>query len=263
MSNQYTQIMNRRTFAIISHPDAGKTTVTEQLLLFGGAIQMAGTVKARKSSRHATSDWMKMEKERGISVTSSVMQFEYNNKFINLLDTPGHADFSEDTYRTLTAVDSALMVIDVAKGIEERTLKLMDVCRLRDTPIITFINKLDREGKEPIDLLDEIETELALKCVPFTWPIGMGARLSGIYNLIDDSIRIYNKKDKSKHVNIIKGIGSKEANQILGDNYKSVIEEINLIKEEPKLLEVWDVCLATWTHLMEIIHWMQMNSFQA
>mgnify|MGYP001158549146 CR=1 FL=1 len=230
MSNQYTQIMNRRTFAIISHPDAGKTTVTEQLLLFGGAIQMAGTVKARKSSRHATSDWMKMEKERGISVTSSVMQFEYNNKFINLLDTPGHADFSEDTYRTLTAVDSALMVIDVAKGIEERTLKLMDVCRLRDTPIITFINKLDREGKEPIDLLDEIETELALKCVPFTWPIGMGARLSGIYNLIDDSIRIYNKKDKSKHVNIIKGIGSKEANQILGDNYKSVIEEINLIK---------------------------------
>ena len=230
MLDKENQISNRRTFAIISHPDAGKTTVTEQLLLFGGAIQMAGTVKARKSSRHATSDWMKMEKERGISVTSSVMQFKYNNKFINLLDTPGHADFSEDTYRTLTAVDSALMVIDVAKGIEERTLKLMDVCRLRDTPIITFINKLDREGKEPIDLLDEIETELALKCVPFTWPIGMGSRLNGIYNLIDDSIRIYNKKDKSKHVNTIKGIDSKEANQVLGDNYKSVVEEINLIK---------------------------------
>ena len=173
MSNLQTKIMNRRTFAIISHPDAGKTTVTEQLLLFGGAIQMAGTVKARKSSRHATSDWMQMEKERGISVTSSVMQFEFNDKFINLLDTPGHADFSEDTYRTLTAVDSALMVIDVAKGVEERTLKLMDICRLRNTPIITFINKLDREGKDPIDLLDEIETELKIKCVPFIWPIGI------------------------------------------------------------------------------------------
>ena len=152
------EIERRRTFAIISHPDAGKTTVTEQLLLYGGAIQMAGTVKARKSSRHATSDWMKMEKERGISITSSVMQFLYNNKVINLLDTPGHVDFSEDTYRTLTAVDSALMVIDVAKGVEDRTRKLMEVCRLRNTPIITFINKLDREGKEPIELLDEIES---------------------------------------------------------------------------------------------------------
>ena len=171
MPDQRDQIKNRRTFAIISHPDAGKTTVTEQLLLFGGAIQMAGTVKARKSTRHATSDWMTMEKERGISVTSSVMQFSYNDKFINLLDTPGHADFSEDTYRTLTAVDSALMVIDVAKGVEERTLKLMDVCRLRNTPIITFINKLDREGKGAIELLDEIETELDIKCIPFKWPI--------------------------------------------------------------------------------------------
>ena len=168
MSDQKNQAIDRRTFAIISHPDAGKTTVTEQLLVFGGAIQTAGTVKARKSTRHATSDWMKMEKERGISVTSSVMQFKHNSKFINLLDTPGHADFSEDTYRTLTAVDSALMVIDVAKGVEERTLKLMDVCRLRDTPIITFINKLDREGKQPIDLLDEIERDLKIKCVPFT-----------------------------------------------------------------------------------------------
>ncbi|MEQ8938392.1 MAG: GTP-binding protein, partial [Gammaproteobacteria bacterium] len=170
MSKLTDQISKRRTFAIISHPDAGKTTVTEQLLLYGGAIQMAGTVKARKSARHATSDWMQMEKERGISVTSSVMQFHYKQKIINLLDTPGHADFSEDTYRTLTAVDSAMMVIDVAKGVEERTRKLMEVCRLRDTPIITFINKLDREGKEPIDLLDEIETDLGIKCVPFTWP---------------------------------------------------------------------------------------------
>ena len=157
MSDLHTQISRRRTFAIISHPDAGKTTVTEQLLLTGGAIQMAGTVKARKSSRHATSDWMAMEKERGISITSSVMQFEFKEKVINLLDTPGHADFSEDTYRTLTAVDSALMVIDAAKGVEERTRKLMEVCRLRNTPIITFINKLDREGREPLELLDEIE----------------------------------------------------------------------------------------------------------
>ena len=229
MSDQHNQITNRRTFAIISHPDAGKTTVTEQLLLFGGAIQMAGTVKARKSSRHATSDWMKMEKERGISVTSSVMQFRYNDKFINLLDTPGHADFSEDTYRTLTAVDSALMVIDVAKGVEERTLKLMDVCRLRDTPIITFINKLDREGKEPIDLLDEIETELGIKCIPFTWPIGMGATLIGIYNLVNDSIRIYNKDDKSNHIETIKRLDSNGAKQFLGDNYRLILEEIELI----------------------------------
>tara|TARA_B100001250_G_scaffold409419_1_gene433751 strand:- start:612 stop:2186 length:1575 start_codon:yes stop_codon:yes gene_type:complete len=230
MLEQENEITDRRTFAIISHPDAGKTTVTEQLLVFGGAIQMAGTVKARKSSRHATSDWMKMEKERGISVTSSVMQFKYNSKFINLLDTPGHADFSEDTYRTLTAVDSVLMVIDVAKGVEERTLKLMEVCRLRDTPIITFINKLDREGKQPIDLLDEIETELKIKCVPFTWPIGMGSRLKGIYNLHSDSIRIYNKNDKSIHAEFINGLMSKEAKEFLNDDYDLIIEEIELIR---------------------------------
>src|SRR6201984_1603474 len=153
MSELVKQLAKRRTFAIISHPDAGKTTLTEKLLLFGGAIQFAGTVKGRKSSRHATSDWMALEKERGISVTTSVMQFPYGDCIINLLDTPGHADFSEDTYRTLTAVDSALMVIDAGKGVEERTIKLMDVCRLRSTPIMTFINKLDREGRSPIDLL--------------------------------------------------------------------------------------------------------------
>ena len=158
MSQLQKEIARRRTFAIISHPDAGKTTLTEKLLLFGGAIQMAGTVKARKAARHATSDWMKLEKERGISVTSSVMQFKYHDRVVNLLDTPGHADFSEDTYRTLTAVDSALMVIDCAKGVEERTIKLMEVCRLRQTPIFTFINKLDREGREPIELLDEVES---------------------------------------------------------------------------------------------------------
>lgn len=221
------QIARRRTFAIISHPDAGKTTVTEQFLLYGGAIQMAGTVKARKSSRHATSDWLEMEKERGISITSSVMQFEYNNCVINLLDTPGHADFSEDTYRTLTAVDSALMVIDVAKGVEERTRKLMDVCRLRNTPIITFINKLDREGRPPIELLDEIESDLGIKCVPITWPIGMGNRLTGIYNLVDDKVILYRKKNKDDKVII----NSDELKNHVTDSMLSELkEETDLIK---------------------------------
>ncbi len=181
----------RRTFAIISHPDAGKTTLTEKLLLFGGAIQMAGSVKGRKAARHATSDWMALEKERGISVTSSVMQFPYEDCIVNLLDTPGHADFGEDTYRVLTAVDSALMVIDVAKGVEERTIKLMDVCRLRDTPIMTFINKLDREGKNPIDLLDEVESVLGIQCAPITWPIGMGQRLKGVVHLLSGEVHLY------------------------------------------------------------------------
>ena len=178
MSNAelFEQIRKRRTFAIISHPDAGKTTLTEKLLLFGGAIQMAGTVKGRKATRHATSDWMRLEQQRGISVTSSVMQFPFDDCIVNLLDTPGHQDFSEDTYRTLTAVDSALMVIDCAKGVEERTIKLMDVTRLRDTPIITFVNKLDRDGRPPIELLDEIESVLKIQCSPITWPIGMGSR---------------------------------------------------------------------------------------
>ncbi|WP_245391500.1 peptide chain release factor 3 [Thioflexithrix psekupsensis] len=181
----------RRTFAIISHPDAGKTTVTEKLLLFGGAIQLAGTVKGRKAARHATSDWMELEKQRGISVTSSVMQFPYRDAIINLLDTPGHEDFSEDTYRTLTAVDSALMVIDSAKGVEERTIKLLDVCRLRDTPILTFINKLDRDGREPIELLDEIETVLKIQCAPITWPIGMGKHFRGVYHLATRQVTLF------------------------------------------------------------------------
>jgi peptide chain release factor 3 len=185
------EIQRRRTFAIISHPDAGKTTLTEKLLLFGGAIQMAGTVKGRKAARHATSDWMRLEQQRGISVTSSVMQFPYRECIVNLLDTPGHEDFSEDTYRTLTAVDSALMVIDCAKGVEERTIKLMDVCRLRDTPIMTFINKLDREGRSPIELLDEVESVLKIQCAPVTWPIGMGSRLRGVYHLLLDEVHLY------------------------------------------------------------------------
>ena len=191
MSEVATEAARRRTFAIISHPDAGKTTLTEKLLLFGGAIQMAGSVKSRKTTRHATSDWMALEKERGISVTSSVMQFPYEGCIVNLLDTPGHADFGEDTYRVLTAVDSALMVIDVAKGVEERTIKLMEVCRLRDTPIMTFVNKLDREGKDPIDLLDEIESVLGIQCAPVTWPIGMGKRLKGVVHLVSGEVHLY------------------------------------------------------------------------
>ncbi|MBM4204958.1 MAG: GTP-binding protein, partial [Gammaproteobacteria bacterium] len=181
-------IRSRRTFAIISHPDAGKTTITEKLLLFGGAIQLAGTVKARKSDRHATSDWMAMEQQRGISVTTSVMQFPFTGRVVNLLDTPGHEDFSEDTYRTLTAVDAALMVIDGSKGVEPRTIKLMEVCRMRNTPIITFVNKLDREIRDPIEVLDEIEEVLQIQCAPVNWPIGMGRHFKGIYELTRDRI---------------------------------------------------------------------------
>jgi len=185
------EINRRRTFGIISHPDAGKTTLTEKLLLFGGAIQQAGAVKARKASRHATSDWMSIEKERGISVTTSVMKFNYRDFEINLLDTPGHQDFSEDTYRVLTAVDSALMVIDSAKGVEPQTEKLMEVCRMRNTPIITFINKLDREGMEPLDILDDIEDKLQIECTPLSWPVGMGKRFKGVYNLFHRQLHIF------------------------------------------------------------------------
>ena len=181
-------VQKRRTFAIIAHPDAGKTTLTEKLLLFGGAIQMAGAVKGRKAARHATSDWMEVEQQRGISVTSSVMQFEYDGHVINLLDTPGHEDFSEDTYRVLMAVDAAVMVIDAAKGVEAQTIKLLEVCRLRNTPIITFINKLDREVRDSIDLLSEIEEILKLECVPVTWPIGMGKTFRGVYSLQKDRL---------------------------------------------------------------------------
>ena len=173
----------RRTFAIISHPDAGKTTMMQKKLLLGNAISVAGTVKARKAARHATSDWMKMEQERGISVTTSVMQFPYKDRVVNLLDTPGHEDFSEDTYRTLTAVDSALMVLDGAKGVEDRTIKLMQVCRLRTTPIVSFVNKLDRDIRDPIELMDEVEDVLKIQVTPVTWPIGMGPHFKGIYHL--------------------------------------------------------------------------------
>jgi len=222
----------RRTFAIISHPDAGKTTLTEKLLLYGGAIQMAGTVKGRKASRHATSDWMKLEQERGISVTSSVMQFPYRDRIINLLDTPGHEDFSEDTYRTLTAVDSALMVIDAARGVESRTIKLMEVCRLRTTPIMSFVNKLDRDGQEPLDLLDEIENVLAIQCAPLTWPIGMGREFRGVYHLAEDCYYLYQNKDGSRQTDRdrIEGLDSAAARERLGDQVTQIVEEIELIR---------------------------------
>ena len=226
------EMRRRRTFAIISHPDAGKTTVTEKLLLFGKAIQMAGTVKSRKAARHATSDWMELEKQRGISVTSSVMQFPYRDSIINLLDTPGHEDFSEDTYRTLTAVDSALMVIDCAKGVEERTIKLMDVCRLRDTPIITFINKLDREGRDPIELLDEVEQVLKIRCAPITWPIGMGKNLKGVFHLLNDSVHLFSAGDSDKisSGNVIEGLDNPELDEVLGSMADEFREEIELVR---------------------------------
>ncbi len=225
------QVRRRRTFAIISHPDAGKTTLTEKLLLYGGAIQLAGTVKGRKARRHATSDWMALEQQRGISVTSSVMQFPYGECIVNLLDTPGHEDFSEDTYRTLTAVDSALMVIDCAKGVEPRTIKLMEVCRLRDTPIMTFINKLDRDGREPVDLLDEIESVLDIQCSPITWPIGMGRSLNGVYHLLQDRIYLYEagQNDKAASRRVIAGLHSPEASTVLGEAADEYREQIELI----------------------------------
>jgi peptide chain release factor 3 len=232
MSQHLSETRRRRSFAIVSHPDAGKTTLTEKLLLFGGAIQMAGSVKSRKAARHATSDWMALEKERGISVTSSVMQFPYNAAIVNLLDTPGHADFSEDTYRVLTAVDSALMVIDCAKGVEERTIKLMEVCRLRDTPIMTFINKLDREGRSPIELLDEVESVLGIACAPLTWPIGMGSRLKGVYHVLLDEVHIFEpgKNFTRQDSTIFKGLDHPELAARIGQ------EALDELRDELELV---------------------------
>jgi len=232
MSYFNREIAKRRTFAIISHPDAGKTTITEKLLLHGGAIQLAGTVKGRKATKHATSDWMELEKQRGISVTTSVMQFPYKDCIMNLLDTPGHEDFSEDTYRTLTAVDAALMVIDSAKGVEPRTIKLMQVCRLRNTPIITFINKMDREGLEPIELLDEIEKILAIKCAPVTLPIGAGKRFKGVYNLLSDEVHLYTpgKGDRVQAGTVIQGLHNPELKTVLGDLLDEFVQELELVQ---------------------------------
>ena len=226
-----SDIASRRTFAIISHPDAGKTTITEKLLLLGQAIQVAGTVKGKKGP-HATSDWMSMEQERGISVTSSVMQFPYRERTVNLLDTPGHEDFSEDTYRTLTAVDSALMVIDGAKGVEDRTIKLMNVCRLRDTPIFSFVNKMDRDIRDPIELLDEIEEVLDIQGAPVNWPIGMGQFFKGVYNLYNDTIHCYTPGQGAMLPDDerIQGLDSDEARALLGDEYEDFLEEVELVR---------------------------------
>jgi peptide chain release factor 3 len=226
------RVAQRRTFAIISHPDAGKTTLTEKLLLFAGAIQIAGSVKARKASRHATSDWMEIEKQRGISVASSVMQIEYRDKVINLLDTPGHQDFSEDTYRVLTAVDSALMVIDAVNGVEEQTLRLLEVCRARGTPIITFINKLDREVREPVDLIDEIERVLGMSAVPFSWPIGMGKSFHGVYDLREDCIRVFKPGEDRLAGNeeIIQGIDHPSLTTRFGAAMRQARHDIELVR---------------------------------
>ena len=232
MSSFDQEILRRRTFAIISHPDAGKTTLTEKLLLFGGAIHLAGEVKARGQNRRARSDWMKIEQQRGISVTSSVMTFERAGLTFNLLDTPGHEDFSEDTYRTLTAVDSALMVIDCAKGVEQRTIRLMEVCRLRDTPIMTFVNKLDRDGRAPIELLDEIEAVLKIHPTPVTWPIGMGRELIGIYHLLEDRIYVYQAGERGRvgGNRIIDGLDSDGARELLAEGYAAYRSEVELVR---------------------------------
>lgn len=227
------EIERRRTFAIIAHPDAGKTTLTEKLLLFGGAIQLAGAVKARKESRHARSDWMKVEQERGISVVSSVMTFEYSGVKFNLLDTPGHEDFSEDTYRTLTAVDSAIMVIDAAKGIETQTRKLFEVCRLRDMPITTFINKLDREGQDPFNLLDEIEQTLALDVTPASWPIGMGRDFLGCYDLLNDQLILMarTRGERPDEGEPCKGLDDPKLDQLLPDYaVKKLREDVDMVR---------------------------------
>jgi peptide chain release factor 3 len=230
MSKLNEEISSRRTFAIISHPDAGKTTLTEKLLWFGGAIQVAGEVRGRKAARHATSDWMELEKQRGISVTSSVMQFPYREHMINLLDTPGHDDFSEDTYRTLTAVDSAVMVIDSVNGVEAQTIKLLNVCRMRDTPIITFINKLDRESRAPIELLDEIESTLGMECAPMTWPIGMGKTFRGVYSLVNDSILFFDPRAEKGTSETILGIDNPRLDALIGHQAEELRIDIELVR---------------------------------
>ena len=226
------EVARRRTFAIIAHPDAGKTTLTEKLLLFSGAIQLAGTVKAKKSKRHATSDWMEIEKQRGISVASSVMQFEYRNHVVNLLDTPGHQDFSEDTYRVLTAVDSALMVIDAAKGVEEQTIKLLNVCRMRSTPILTFMNKMDRETREPLELVEEVEAVLKIECAPVTWPIGSGKSFRGVYHLLRDEILLFAAGDDraSQEFEVIKGIANPRLAEMFPAEIAQLRSEVELVR---------------------------------
>jgi peptide chain release factor 3 len=231
MPDLATEVRRRRTFAIISHPDAGKTTLTEKLLLFSGAINIAGSVKARKAARHATSDWMEIEKQRGISVASSVMQMEYCGCVINLLDTPGHQDFSEDTYRVLTAVDAALMVIDAGNGVEPQTRRLLQVCRARHTPILTFVNKMDREVQAPLDLMDEIERELGMTVVPFTWPVGMGKLFHGVYDRRSDQMRVFDAgADRAGgDVEVHAGLDNPECATRFGLEWRQAKEEMELL----------------------------------
>ena len=233
MDRHFLEELNkRRTFGIISHPDAGKTTLTEKLLLFGGAIQMAGAVKAKRAGRYATSDWMAIEKERGISVTTSVMKFNYNGYEVNLLDTPGHQDFSEDTYRVLTAVDSALMVIDSAKGVEPQTEKLMEVCRMRNTPIMTFINKLDRDGIPPLDVMGDIEDKLQIECAPLSWPIGMGKRFRGIYNLHQRQLHLFTAGEQTRHQEgiLFHDLEDPRLDELLGSQADDLREDVELLE---------------------------------
>jgi peptide chain release factor 3 len=225
------EVRRRRTFAIISHPDAGKTTLTEKLLLFSGAIQIAGSVKARKATRHATSDWMEIEKQRGISVASSVMQMEYRGCVINLLDTPGHQDFSEDTYRVLTAVDAALMVIDAANGVEPQTRRLLQVCRARNTPILTFVNKMDREVQEPMALMDEIERELGMEVVPFTWPVGMGKAFHGVMDLREKRMRLFGGAEAKNGEEFLDGLDNPAYPARFGMQYEQSKSEIELLRD--------------------------------
>ncbi len=231
MSEISEQVRRRRTFAIISHPDAGKTTLTEKLLLFSGAINIAGSVKARKAARHATSDWMEIEKQRGISVASSVMQMEYRDCVINLLDTPGHQDFSEDTYRVLTAVDAALMVIDAGNGVEPQTRRLLQVCRARNTPILTFVNKLDREVQQPLDLMDEIERELGMTVVPFTWPVGMGKTFRGVFDRRSDQMRVFaaGEDRRGGDEEVLAGLDNPESQRRFGSEFAQAREELELV----------------------------------
>jgi len=235
-----TEIDRRRTFAIISHPDAGKTTLTEKLLLKGGAIHEAGEIKARKADRFALSDWMTMEKERGISVTSSVMKFPYRDYELNLLDTPGHRDFSEDTYRVLTAADSVIMVLDNASGVESQTEKLMEVCRMQDTPIITFVNKMDRHGLPPLDILDDIEQTLDLETVPLSWPIGMGNRFRGTYNLYRDELHLFSHADmEGEHERLpIDDLDDPQLDEVLGDQAEDLRFDVELVREAGNELDL-------------------------
>ena len=255
------EIARRRTFAIISHPDAGKTTLTEKLLLHGGAIQAAGAVKARGEQRRARSDWMKVERERGISVASSVMSFEYGDNAFNLLDTPGHEDFSEDTYRTLTAVDSAVMVLDVAKGIEPQTLKLFEVCRLRDVPICTFINKMDREGRDPFELLDEIEQQLALDVTPASWPIGMGKSFLGCYDLMNDRLVLTERGRENIGQELVScsGIDDPKIDEALPEDAVSTLrEQVEMVRE---LCPAFDMEAYREGHLTPVYFGSAVNSF--